>query len=45
MPSFAKNIKFCFSFAKFMELCQVMPSFAKFMELCQVMRSFAKNME
>ncbi len=25
MPSFAKNIKLCVSFAKFMELCQVSP--------------------
>jgi hypothetical protein len=42
MPSLAKNINLCVSFAKFMELCQVSQkiklcvSFAKFMELCQV---------
>jgi hypothetical protein len=43
MPSFAKKIKLCLSFAKNMELYQVLPknklcvSFAKFMELCQVL--------
>jgi hypothetical protein len=44
MSSFAKNIELCFSFAKFMELCGVLPNlwsyakfFAKFMELFQVL--------
>jgi hypothetical protein len=44
IPSFAKNIKLCVSFAKFMELCQVLPNlwsyamfFAKFLELFQVL--------
>jgi hypothetical protein len=41
---FAKNIKLCVSFAKFLEFCQVLPkiiklcvSFTKFLELCQVL--------
>jgi hypothetical protein len=40
MPSFAKNIKLCVSFAKFMQLCQVLPNlgnYAKKMELCEVL--------
>ncbi len=40
MPSFAKNIKLCVSFAKFMKLCQVLPNlgnYAKKMELCEVL--------
>jgi hypothetical protein len=40
MPSFAKNINLCVSFAKFMQLCQVLPNlgnYAKKMELCEVL--------
>jgi len=46
--SFAKNIKLCLSFSKFMELCQVLPNlwnYVKFSEKYGIMWSFAKNIK
>jgi hypothetical protein len=48
MSSFAKHIELSLSFAKFMELCQVLPKIWNCTIFCQNygnMLSFAKNME
>jgi hypothetical protein len=35
MPSFAKNIKLCVSFAKYMEICDVLPKIWSYAKFCQ----------
>jgi hypothetical protein len=38
MASFAKNIKLCFSFAKFMKLCQVLRKIWRCVKFCEKYR-------